>query len=216
MQLIADHGLFLEFVPFNSDNFDEEGNVKSNPVSVPLHEVEEGEVYGLLLSTCSGAWRYLIGDTVKFTDKDRCEIQITGRTKHFLSLCGEHLSQENMNMAVQLLEEQLELEVREFSVAGIKHDSMFAHRWFIGTDKDIDPEVVKKQLDENLKALNDDYKTERIAAIKDVSVELLPTAAFYDWMEAKGKTGGQHKFPRVLKQAQLEEWNEFIKNYRKK
>jgi len=216
MQLIADQGLFLEFVPFNSDNFDEEGNVKSNPVSVPLHEVEEGEVYGLLLSTCSGAWRYLIGDTVKFTDKDRCEIQITGRTKHFLSLCGEHLSQENMNMAVQLLEEQLELEVREFSVAGIKHESMFAHRWFIGTDKDIDPEVVKKQLDENLKALNDDYKTERIAAIKDVSVELLPTAAFYDWMEAKGKTGGQHKFPRVLKQAQLEEWNEFIKNYRKK
>lgn len=216
MQLIADHGLFLEFVPFNNDNFDDEGNIKQNPVSIPLHEVEEGKIYGLLLSTCSGAWRYLIGDTVKFTDKERCEIQITGRTKHFLSLCGEHLSQENMNMAVQLLEEQLELEVREFSVAGIKHDSMFAHKWFIGTDKKIDAEIVKHQLDENLKALNDDYKTERIAAIKEVDVIILPTAAFYDWMEAKGKTGGQHKFPRVLKQAQLTEWTDFIKKYQEK
>ncbi|HPE85986.1 MAG TPA: GH3 auxin-responsive promoter family protein, partial [Bacteroidales bacterium] len=200
-------------VPFNTDNFDEDGNIKPNPVSIPLHEVEEGEVYGLLLSTTSGAWRYLIGDTVKFTDKKRCEIQITGRTKHFLSLCGEHLSQENMNMAVQLLEEQMDIAIREFSVAGVKHDSMFAHRWFIGTDSPVDPEAVKNQLDENLKALNDDYKTERIAAIKEMTVQILPAAAFYDWMEEKGKTGGQHKFPRVLKEAQLKEWTDFINRY---
>ncbi len=216
MQMIADNGLFLEFVPFNERNFDEDGNVKPNPESIPLHEVEEGVVYGLLLSTCSGAWRYLIGDTVKFTDKKRCEIQITGRTKHFLSLCGEHLSQENMNMAIELLEKQLRMDIREFSVAGIKHDSMFAHQWFIGTDENIDEATVRDQLDQNLKALNDDYKTERIAAIKEVNVTLLPTAAFYDWMEAKGKTGGQHKFPRVLKQAQLEEWKTFIHKYQKK
>ncbi|MDD3009733.1 MAG: GH3 auxin-responsive promoter family protein [Bacteroidales bacterium] len=213
MQLVADNGIFMEFVPFNTDNFDEDGNIKPNPVSIPLHEVEEGEVYGLLLSTTSGAWRYLIGDTVKFTDKKRCEIQITGRTKHFLSLCGEHLSQENMNMAVQLLEEQMDIAIREFSVAGVKHDSMFAHRWFIGTDSPVDPEAVKNQLDENLKALNDDYKTERIAAIKEMTVQILPAAAFYDWMEEKGKTGGQHKFPRVLKEAQLKEWTDFINRY---
>lgn len=213
MQLVADNGIFLEFVPFNDDNFDEDGNVKQNPVSIPIDEVEEGVMYGLLLSTNSGAWRYLIGDTIKFTDKKRCEIQITGRTKHYLSMCGEHLSQENMNMAIQLLEEQLEIEIPEFTVTGQKHDSMFAHSWYIGTNAKVDPAVVKQKLDENLKALNDDYKTERIAAIKEIHVQVLPTSVFYDWMEKKGKTGGSFKFPRVLKEQQLEDWSDFLKNY---
>lgn len=214
MQLALDNGIFMEFVPFRSENFDLEGNLKPDAKTLTIGEVEEGVEYALLLSTCSGAWRYLIGDTIKFTSKELSEIVITGRTKHFLNLCGEHMSQENMNMAVKMMEDQLNIEVREFTVAGIKHESMFAHRWYIGTDSQVDPDVVRKHIDENLKVLNDDYRVERIAAIKDVFVEILPPSVFYDWMRARGKEGAQSKFPRVLKNQLIEDWENHIKNYK--
>ncbi len=216
MQLILDNGLFYEFVPFNSDNFDNEGNLKSYTEALTITQVTEGEEYALLLSTCAGAWRYLIGDTIKFTSKELNEIVITGRTKHFLNLCGEHLSQENMNMAVKMAEDQLNIEVREFTVTGIKYETMFAHKWYVGTNSNVNPAELGCAIDENLKVLNDDYRVERIAAIKDIIVEVLPSDVFYSWMRMKGKEGAQNKFPRVLKSVQLQEWDEFIETYRKK
>ncbi len=147
---------------------------------------------------------------IRFTDLARCEIVITGRTKHFLNLCGEHLSVENMNMAVKMAEDQLNAEIREFTVAGVKHGSMFAHKWFIGTDSDVDPSVLRERIDENLKVLNDDYRVERIAAIRDVIVEVLPCTVFYDYLRMKGKEGAQNKFPRVIKGEQLREWEAFV------
>ena len=210
MQLVLDNGLFMEFVPFNGKNFDGEGNLLPDAEALTISQIEPDVEYALLLSTCAGAWRYLIGDTVKLVSRELNEIVITGRTKHFLNLCGEHLSQENMNMAVKMAEDQLNIEVREFTVAGIKYDSMFAHKWFIGTDSTVDKEKLREAIDENLKIFNDDYRVERIAAIKDVIVEVLPSSVFYDWMRMKGKEGAQNKFPRVLKKQQLEEWEEYI------
>jgi hypothetical protein len=210
MQLVLDNGLYYEFVPFNEKNFDADGDIILKPETHCIDEVEEGKEYALLLSSCAGAWRYLIGDTIKFTDLKRAEIVITGRTKHFLNFCGEHLSQENMNMAVKKMEDALNIDVREFTVAGIKYGSMFAHKWYIGTDDDLDIEIARENIDKYLKILNDDYRVERIAAIKDVIVEKVPPSVFYEWMKAKGKIGGQHKFPRVLKNKQLEEWEDFI------
>jgi len=211
MQLVLDNGLFFEFVPFNKNNFDDEGNILSDPSTLTIAEVEENKEYALLISSSAGAWRYLIGDTIKFTSKKYCEIVITGRTKHFLNICGEHLSQENMNMAVRMLSDELNIEIKEFTVAGIKHGSMFAHKWYIGTDTKIDAESAKLMIDQNLKKLNDDYRVERIAAIKDVFVEILPTQVFYDWMKSQGKEGGQNKFPRVLKNEKLDSWEEYLK-----
>ncbi len=216
MELVIDNGIFFEFVPFNEKNFNSDGKIKDFPETLTIKEVEENKEYALLLSSCSGAWRYLIGDTIKFTSLKRNEILITGRTKHFLSLCGEHLSQENMNSAVKMLDDEFNLDIREFTVAGIRHDSMFAHKWFLGTDKIISPELAKQKIDENLKILNDDYRVERIAAIKDVFVEVLPSDVFYDWMKQKGKEGGQNKFPRVLKNQQINEWEEHILKYKQK
>ena len=216
MQLVLDNGLFHEFVPFKSENFDEDGNLKPEAQALTISQVEEGVEYALLLTTCAGAYRYLIGDTIKFTSKELNEIVITGRTKHFLNLCGEHMSQENMNMAVKMAEDQLNIEVREFTVAGIKHDTMFAHRWYIGTDSEVDPSLLANAIDENLKVLNDDYRVERIAAIKDVFVEVLPSRLFYDWMRMKGKEGAQNKFPRVLKSKQLEEWENWVNEQKSK
>lgn len=214
MQLVLDNGLFLEFVPFKEVNFDEDGNLRPDAQVLTIEQVEVGAEYALLLSTCAGAWRYLIGDTIKFTSKENNEIVITGRTKHFLNLCGEHMSQENMNMAIKMTEDQLNIDIREFTVAGIKHDSMFAHKWFIGTDSPIDSETLKQAIDKNLGILNDDYRVERIAAIKDVIIEVVPSVVFYNWMRMKGKEGAQNKFPRVLKSKQLEEWEDYIEKNR--
>jgi len=156
----------------------------------------------------------MIGDVIRFDNKEESEIIISGRTKHYLSLCGEHLSVENMNKAIQLVSEELNISISEYTVAGISYDSLFAHKWFVGTDDTINTEVLRKRLDETLKELNDDYRTERTAALKDVLLEVLPVSAFYKWMESKGKVGSQNKFPRVFKKTQLEEWERFVEQFK--
>jgi len=211
MDIILDNGIFFEFVLYNNTNFDEDGNIKSNPEAVTIRDVEENKDYAILLSTCSGAWRYLIGDVVKFVSKENSEIVITGRTKHFLSICGEHLSIDNMTRAIEMLENDLSVEIREFTVAGIEYESLFAHKWYIASNDKIDPAVARKKIDEFLQILNDDYRVERIEAIKEVFVEVLPTKAFSGWMKMKGKEGGAHKFPRVLNKNMYHEWAEYLK-----
>jgi hypothetical protein len=114
-----------------------------------------------------------------------------------------------------MLEDEFNIEVREFTVAGIKYGSMFAHKWYLGTDSTIDPEIVKVKIDEYLKILNDDYRVERIAAIKDVFAEVLPLDVFYAWMKEKGKEGAQNKFPRVMKNEKLADWESFVEEYKK-
>lgn len=210
MELILDNCIFYEFIPFNDANFDGEGNLRSNPEALTIRDVKEGAEYALLMSTCSGAWRYLIGDVIKFTSKEKAEIVITGRTKHFLSICGEHLSIDNMSRAIQMLENELNVEIREFTVSGIEYDSLFAHQWYLGSDDEIDPEVARNKIDEYLKILNDDYRVERIEAIRDVFVDILPSSVFSDWMKIKGKEGGANKFPRVMKKKLHREWIEYI------
>ncbi|MBB3837008.1 hypothetical protein FHS57_001002 [Runella defluvii] len=210
MRLVLDNGIFYEFVPFNDKNFNEDGELICNPETLMIDEVEEGVDYALLLSTCSGAWRYLIGDTVKFVNKERAEIAVTGRTKHYLSLCGEHLSVENMNKAIELTAEELDITIKEFTVAGIRSDSLFAHHWYIGTDDHVAPEVLREKIDGHLKVLNDDYVVERRHALKDVLVTVVPSSTFYGWLEAKGKMGGQNKVPRVLKKNLLTDWESYL------
>jgi hypothetical protein len=213
MQMVLNNGMFYEFVPFNEKNFGPDGEMVDRPETMMIDQVEEGKEYALLLSTCAGAWRYLIGDVVKFVNKKESEIVITGRTKHFLSLCGEHLSVDNMNKAVQQVAEDMGIVVREFTVAGIPHGSLFAHHWYIGTDDNPDPRLFREKLDERLKVLNDDYRVERAAALRDVYVDVLPTDVFYQWMERRGKIGGQTKFPRVMKRQLYEDWEAHVKNY---
>ena len=212
MRLVLNNGIFYEFVPFEERNFDSNGEIKTDAETLLIDEVEEGREYALLLSTNAGAWRYLIGDVIKFTSLEEAEIVITGRTKHFLSLCGEHLSVDNMNKAIELVANELNISIQEFTVAGIPHESLFAHHWFVGTDDPIDADLLKAKIDEHLRVLNDDYAVERSAALKEVFVDVVPVKAFYGWMESKGKVGGQNKFPRVMKKAQLEDWTSYLQS----
>ena len=209
MAMIVDNGIFYEFIPFNEDNF-KNGELVENPEVKTIKEVEEGVDYALVLSSCAGAWRYMIGDTVKFTDVKRGEIIISGRTKHFLSICGEHLSVGNMNDAIRLIEEELNVNIREFTVSGIELDEgKFAHKWYIGCEPYQSPEVIQGILDQKLRELNDDYATERDTVL-GMKVEVVSPHLFYGWYESMGKIGGQNKIPRVMKKEQFAKWEDFV------
>jgi hypothetical protein len=210
MHLALNNNIFFEFVPFDEINFDLEGNMVDNPESLMLHEIEENKDYSILISTNAGAWRYAIGDTVRLINKEENEIIITGRTKHFLSLVGEHLSVDNMNKAIEMVSEELNISIPEFTVAGVPHGQFFAHHWYVATNDAVNNETLRIRIDEKLKELNDDYEVERKHALKDVIVTVLSEEIFMNFMQSKGKIGGQHKFPRVLKGKMLEDWKAFL------
>ena len=201
--LNTNSGIFFEFIPANEIS----GN---NPTRLSLQDVKVGENYALIINNNAGLWGYNIGDTVKFVDLERHEVAITGRTKHFLSLVGEHLSVENMNRAIQLASEDLNISIPEYTVVGFPYKNFFAHKWYIATNDAVDTERLRKHIDDTLRALNDDYATERDSALKDVFLEVLPEDKFLAFMKLKGKLGSQHKFPRVMKGKMLEDWDRFL------
>ncbi|RYY62647.1 MAG: GH3 auxin-responsive promoter [Chitinophagaceae bacterium] len=210
MQLVLNNNIFFEFVPFDDKNFDADGKILPDAEAKMIHEVEEGKEYALLMSTNAGAWRYLIGDTIRFVDLAKSEVVITGRTKHFLSLTGEHLSVDNMNKAIELASEKFNISIPEYTVVGYPYENFFAHKWFVATDDKVDPEALRSFIDQGLRNLNDDYAVERDSALKEVFLEVLPEEKFMHFMQLKGKVGSQHKFPRVMKGKMLDEWNKYL------
>lgn len=210
MSLVMRNGIFYEFILFNNENFSLDGDLLESAKAIGLSEIKENIEYAIVLTTNAGAYRYLIGDTVKFTNISQQELVITGRIKQFLSLCGEHLSVGNMNDAISKVNEEFALNIGEFTVLGGNFDGHFAHTWWIGTEIEIDENKLKNRLDEILCELNDDYKTERKAALKEIFVNVIPNDYFYEWMKTQNKVGGSHKFPRVLTKEKAENWKLFI------
>lgn len=213
IKLVLNAGIFYEFVPFNASNFDEEGNPYSKVQSVLINEVDEQTEYAVMLSTCSGAWRYIIGDVIRFTNAKEHEMMIVGRTKQFLSLCGEHLSVDNMNKAIEVVAKQYQIAINEFTVIGFSEANYFAHRWYIGCDdKSISEQEIAASIDKALCELNDDYEVERTSALKSIYVTLVPNKTFYDYMKSLGKDGAMNKFPRVLKGNAKDKWEAYLNN----
>ena len=208
--LLTNNYIFYEFVPFTSENFSDEGEIKQGSKAYRIHEVVPEKDYAIVISSCSGAWRYLIGDVLRFTDVAHAEIIIVGRTKQFLSLCGEHMSVDNMNRAVEVAQQKLGIQIKEFTVLGFPYDGLFAHRWYVSCDTQVDKKELRNIIDQTLSEVNDDYAVERTSALKEVFVEVLPTSVFFDFLAKKGKTGAMNKFPRVMKGKQMAEWEEFV------
>lgn len=211
IKLVLNANIFFEFVPFTHMNFEEDGTLKPNAKSCFIQDVKEDAEYAVLLSTCAGAWRYLIGDVIKFVNAKEHEIVITGRTKQFLSLCGEHISVDNLNQAVQNLNQKTGANIQEYTVGGLQHDGLFAHHWFLGCDKDVNELEAKKMIDDYLKEINDDYAVERTAALKEIFITLLPSQVFNDYLKSIGKYGAMNKFPRVMRGEQLKKWQTYLK-----
>ncbi len=216
MALILNNGVFHEFIPFNSENFTNDGTLIGQPKTCTVDNIEKGVEYAVVISTCAGAWRYLIGDTVKFTDIERKELLITGRTKQFLSVTGEHLSIDNMNQGIQYVQDILKTDVKEFTVAAVETEAGFAHRWYIGCNPLVDNSTFARLLDEHLKEINDDYATERGSVLGAPQVEIITPQIFLDYMKSQGKVGGQSKFPRVMKTKAFSDWETFVVAKRKR
>ena len=211
MALILDNGIFFEFVPFSDGNLDDEGRVKPDADILTLEQAQENIDYVLLISTVSGTWRYMIGDTVMITDKQRSEIKITGRTKHFLNVVGEQLSVFQMNQAMQNLQSQYDLEIKEFVVAAVRKDGEYINKWFVGSNRTVDNQAFAASLDQELCGANKNYKVARGKSLKGVEAEVIPVEQFYRWSEEYKKLGGQTKIPRVMKEEDFLEFEQYIK-----
>lgn len=214
LKLLTDCGLFYEFVPFDEENFDENGDLRPNAKAIWLEKVEADRDYAILLTTPSGAWRYLLGDTVRFTDLSRMEFRVTGRVKHYLSVVGEHISVDNMNEAIRRTDRDFGAGIKEFTAQAVPHGTHWAHQWYVSADH---PEMLNavqfaSALDQHLQEINDDYRVERRYALRDVRVELLPHDFFYRWLDHQGKLNGQAKVPRVLKGAVQQNFEAFLRN----
>lgn len=213
MRLCTGNGIYFEFVPFNDDNFSAEGELLSTAQALTLDDVKVGVDYALLISTCAGAWRYLIGDTIRFVDMDRCEIVISGRTKHYLSVTGEHMTVDNMNQALTHVGKLMGCSIKEFTVKALPLGDVFMHQWYVGIDLPVDETKFRDLLDEYLCAHNDDYRVSRQRkGLAEVRLTCLRSKVFYDWQASKGKLGGQSKFPRVMKTELWNEWTEYLKS----
>ncbi len=216
MKLVLDNGIYFEFVPFEAEYVNEDGSIKDNSPVVSLKDVEVEKDYILLISTVSGAWRYLIGDTIKFTDLEKHEIRITGRTKFFLNVVGSQLSVNKMNDAVRELEEKFDIEIPEFTLAAIKIDGEFHHSWYLGTETEVSNEELAEALDESLKNANKNYGVARSKALKGIKVQTISPDLFYEWNAVNKKKGGQVKMEKVMNEEKFEQWEEFVKKEQEK
>lgn len=210
MALLVDNGIFFEFVPFADENMDENGRVRPDARVLTLADAEENVEYVLLISTVSGAWRYMIGDTVMLTDRQRAEIRITGRTKHFLNVVGEQLSVHQMNAAMAAMQQQYDIEIQEFLVSAVRKDGEYINKWFVGANRVVDGAPFAAALDAELRANNKNYNVARTKSLKGVEAEVIPVDHFYRWSEEFKKLGGQAKIPRVMNEDDFREFEQYV------
>lgn len=209
MKLLLNSGIFFEFIPFDSRYFNEEGELISDRNALSLSEVKEGVDYALVISTNAGLWRYLIGDLVRFVDIRDHRIIISGRIKQFLSLCGEHLSLDNINQGLKMLNSPSPLVGPEFTIVVDKVGQ--CHHWFFElVSPHLDTKQVIRELDGYLCQLNDDYASARKYNLSFPKVTTVPRGTFYQFMQSFSKFGSQTKMPRVLNEQQTANWYEFL------
>lgn len=212
MKLVTDNGIYFEFVPFKPEYINEDGSLSQDAPALTLAEVEIDQDYVLIISTVSGAWRYLIGDTIAFTDVERAEIKITGRTKFFLNVVGSQLSVNKMEVALREMEEKFDIEIPEFTLAAVKIDGEFYHHWYLGTETDVKLDELAQALDKALKEANNNYKVARSKALKGVKVSTVNLEVFQEWNAKNKKKGGQVKMEKVMDEEKFAEWENFVKS----
>ncbi len=195
MMLMIDYGVFYEFIPM-----EELG--KENPHIVPLWGVETGKNYAMVISASNGLWRYMIGDTVKFTEKNPYKFIITGRTKSFINAFGEELIIDNAENGLKAACEATGAQVSEYTAAPVYMDEQgkCRHQWVIEFAKEPSSlETFTTVLDNTLQTINSDYEAKRFKDITLQQLEIIPArkGLFNDWLKIHGKYGGQHKIPRL-------------------
>jgi hypothetical protein len=196
LRLIADHGVFFEFVPAEELSQD-------RPTRHSVVEIVPGVNYAVVLTTCAGLWGYALGDTVRFESRDPPLLRFTGRTRQFLSAFGEHLIGEEVERAVAQAAAATGADVTDFHAGPVfpaTAGRCGRHRYlveFVCPPSDVTD--FARELDAALCRVNDDYRAHRARdlALLAPAVISLPRGAFAAWMRARGQLGGQHKVPRL-------------------
>ncbi|UZO81168.1 GH3 auxin-responsive promoter family protein [Aquimarina sp. ERC-38] len=193
--LMLDYGIFYEFIPMKTYG------TESQKI-IPLHAVEVGVNYAIVITTNAGLWRYRIGDTVRFTSTNPYRIKVSGRTKHFINVFGEEVIVENTEEALQRASKEMHCEIVEYTVAPVFMDgkNKGAHEWVIEFKKEPwDLQAFEKSLDKHLQAINSDYEAKRTHNITLNPLQIIKAKPnlFYTWLKKKNKLGGQHKIPRL-------------------
>lgn len=195
MLLMLDYGIYYEFIPL--ENLNDE-----NPQSISLKEVAVDKDYALLISTNAGLWRYLIGDTIQFTQIHPYRFIISGRTKHFINAFGEELMVHNAEKALQQACKLSNTEIIDFTAAPqhIANGKKAYHEWIIEFKQP--PENLNNfiyQFDNALKSVNSDYEAKRYKnmILEEPKVHIATSGLFFKWMKKRGKLGGQNKVPRL-------------------
>ena len=201
MLLMLDYGVFYEFIPLEELD-------KPQPQAVPLWAVEAGRNYALVISTSGGLWRYLIGDTVRFTETNPYKFVISGRTKSFINAFGEELIVDNAEKGLQEACRQTGAVVNEYTAAPVFMDSdgKCHHQWVIEFDKaPADLNAFAQILDETLQRVNSDYEAKRFKNITLQQLQIVQArpGLFHDWLKSRGKLGGQHKVPRLCNNREI-------------
>lgn len=196
--LMLDYGIFYEFIAM--DDFEQQ-----NPKTVRLSDVVLFKNYAIIITTNAGLWRYMIGDTVRFTSLNPYRIRVTGRTKHHINVFGEELIIENADAAIAKASRDTQTEVLDYTVAPIfmEGSQKGGHEWMIEF-KEKPENIVAFQiiLDETLQNLNSDYEAKRYnnMTLNPPKINIARENLFYDWLKTQNKLGGQHKIPRLSNQ----------------
>ncbi|MFH2143758.1 MAG: GH3 auxin-responsive promoter family protein [Bacteroidota bacterium] len=196
MLLMLDYGIFYEFIPANKVE-------DENPPVLQLDDVEINKNYAIVITTNAGLWRYILGDTIKFTSRNPFKIIITGRIKHFINAFGEELIIDNAEKALQIACSKTGVNIKEYTAAPVFMDEnqKGAHQWLFEFEKNPDNiDYFMELLDNALKSLNSDYEAKRYKnlTLTFPKVQIAKNGLFYHWLKLKGKLGGQHKIPRLV------------------
>jgi hypothetical protein len=195
MLLFLNHGIFYEFMPL-------EAYGKPNPETLQLEDVRLGVNYAIVVSTNSGLWRYIVGDTIQFVSTNPYRIKVTGRLKHFINAFGEEVIVDNADSALAEACKHTGAKVNDYTASPVyfSEGSNGSHEWAI--EFDVAPDDIERFteiLDKSLQAVNSDYEAKRYKdiALRMPKMNVLPRGTFTEWLKRKGKLGGQHKVPRL-------------------
>jgi len=199
MRLLLDNGLFYEFI--EADHLND-----PNPTRHWIGDVEIDTNYALIITSCAGLWSYTIGDLVRFVDLQPPRILVAGRVSQTLSTFGEHITGEQLEIAVATAARHLGVHVNDFSVAAILKTPGIGHHRYVIEAATNQTAGLQAAIDHSLQQQNADYRTKRTknVAIAKPEVHTVPKGTFTNWMTANGQAGGQHKVPRVTTPGQLD------------
>ncbi len=194
--LMLDYGIFYEFIPMS------EFKGKNSELALSLEEVEIGVNYAIIISTNGGLWRYILGDTIMFTNKQPYRIRVTGRTESFINVFGEELMVSNTDKAIAEASQKTDAHIKDYTVCPIFMNNLEqgGHEWIIEfSQKPNDFERFCKVLDETLRSINSDYDAKRFQnfVLNPPLVRTVEKGSFENWLKSKNKLGGQHKIPRL-------------------